>query len=194
MNASRCDDGSWGPFEDLSNYTTALNTRQLSITATVDGDSTKDLAANQTANQALLLYEDISGNATALLKLARLCDGYGCRYPGNATTPTAQYWIDVSRNNDSIDVSPTEHNGYVEGLGFYDNRKLYSLNPEAKLSTPFVSGISLALIKSGFNVQMMFCNNSTDGSTIKSEPSQCNSMLPVIFESWNNASHGEFCM
>lgn len=192
MNASRYDNGRWGPFpfEDLSNHTTAPNTRHLSIASTVDTDSTKDLAANQNANQALLLYEDISGNVTALLKLAQLCAKEGCLYGGYGITPTAQYWIDIGRNNESIDVSPIEHNRSLEAFGLCSSSTLYYLYPGAQLSTPFASGTSFAGIISGFNVQMMFCNDSTDGSTIKSELSHCNSMLPVIFESWNNASHG----
>lgn len=192
MNASRYSDGSWGTFEDLSNYTTAPNTRHLSITSTVDTNSTKDLAANQTASQAFLLYENISGNVTALLKLAQPCDGQGCLYPGYGVAPTAQYWIDVSRNHDSINVSPIEHSGSLEAFAFYSSSTLYCLYPEAKLSTAFASQTSLAGILPGFNVQMMFCNDSTGGSTIESEPLHCNSMLLVTFASCNNASNGQF--
>lgn len=86
----------WQSSEDLSNYTTFPSTRQLSVTST---NSTGTVAANETVNQSLLLYENLHGDVSALLRVARAatdpCDAIAltCLKLGLGTK---SHWIDIT--------------------------------------------------------------------------------------------------
>lgn len=91
----------WQSSVDLLNYTTLPSTRQLSVTST---NSTGAVAANETVNQSLLLYENMHGNVSALLRVARAAAD-----PCNAIALTClklglgteSHWIDITSNKKS---------------------------------------------------------------------------------------------
>lgn len=169
----------WQSGEDLSNYTTSPNSRQLSVTST---NSTGDVPANETVNQSLLLYENLLGNVTALLRVASQA-----AEPCNSLALTClelglgieSHWIDISSKNKSksrSDFLPVYGNHESQAY----SSTLYESGPANRFSAPFASAPLPFLNQSNLVVDMLFCGDS------------CNSFLWVDYFSWTNSSHGFF--
>lgn len=170
----------WQSSEDLSNYTTFPSTRQLSVTST---NSTGTVAANETVNQSLLLYENLHGDVSALLRVARAatdpCDAIAltCLKLGLGTK---SHWIDITSNNKSearFGFSPIY---FIGRFNQTFSSTLYETNGGTTLRAPFASAPTPFLNQSILDVQMLFYDyNST-------------SFLTSEYTSWNNASYGKF--
>lgn len=170
----------WQSSEDLSNYTTFPSTRQLSVTST---NSTGTVAANETVNQSLLLYENLHGDVSALLRVARAatdpCDAIAltCLKLGLGTK---SHWIDITSNNKSearFGFSPIY---FIGRFNQTFSSTLYETNGGTTLRAPFASAPTPFLDQSILDVQMLFYDyNST-------------SFLTSEYTSWNNASYGKF--
>ena len=138
----------------------------------------------------------------ALLQVQQLC-------PALNTTSycfrdyLGSHWLDVTRTNHSIpcsDFSPMDYNSSYDPLehifadhGVIISSTLYDSRPKAKFSTPFVSGASAFEKGSGLSVDLLICDDGTDGeSNEKREISFCNDVTYTTYRSWTNASHGFF--
>lgn len=165
---------------DLLNYTTLPSTRQLSVTST---DSTGAVAANETVKQSLLLYENMHGNVSALLRVARAaadpCDAIAltCLKHGLGTE---SHWIDITSNKKSeprFGFSPIYFtNKFNQTL----STTLYEMSGGSTLRAPFASAPTPFLNQSTLYVQMLLYDyNST-------------SVLVSGYTLFQNASYGTF--
>ena len=61
--------GSWFPYQELGNYSTAVDTRSLSISLFpfANNSSSLNTSENSTTNVALLFYENPNGKVSTLL-------------------------------------------------------------------------------------------------------------------------------
>ena len=180
-----------------SNYTTAPNTRQLSISSISGANSTQKGPTNGTVNQSLLLYEDSSGSVATLLQVQQLCPFYyqDC----NLTS----FSLDVTRTNPSIprsDFSPINYNSTYDPYahlfvphGVIISSTLYESRPGAKFGPPFAAGASVFDKESGLSVDLLICDNGdqTSGFSLGS-PFSCDNVAYTTYRSWTNASHGFF--
>ncbi|KAM0801855.1 hypothetical protein BDR22DRAFT_847330 [Usnea florida] len=194
LNSSTFSDGSWESVDDLSNYSTASNTRQLSVTSTVDTRSISNLSGNQSADLSLLLFENSLGNVSALLEFAHLCNGV-CPYPGPDVPITKSYWIDISRNSKEVAGSSFFFNSTSAGLTFPNSGTLYETLPDSRFSPWFAIGPAYPINGSDLRVQLLICDGRiTDvGLPVrKRDASSCGSILSLNYETWTNSSHGYF--
>ncbi|MCJ1451780.1 hypothetical protein MMC28_002120 [Mycoblastus sanguinarius] len=152
LNSKYFVDGSWSTELSLENYTTAENTRQLSVTLVNNtlnnpGDPSNTvltsvpmtntnlgLSTNITtaAVTALLLFENSIGNVTALANIA-----VRCTMSSLCKNQTLNEWVDISSQRTT---SLLEFD--VKSLGDFPVT-LYESAPEATFSAPFTSGRSL---------------------------------------------------
>ena len=170
----------WQSSEDLSNYTTFPSTRQLSVTST---NSTGNVAANETVNQSLLLYENLHGNVSALLRVARAatdpCNSIAltCLKLGLGTE---SHWIDITSNNKAeprFGFSPIYFNN---GFNQTFSSTLYEMDGGTTLRAPFASAPTPFLDQSMLDVMMLFYDHNST------------SFLFSRYNSFNNASYGKF--
>ena len=186
-----------------SNYSTAPNTRQLSITSSSSVNGTQSGPANGTINLGLLLYEDSSGNVAALLQVLQLCQLIKPT-PSDCGGNGDPYWLDVTSINHSMplsDFSPVYYNSSYDPLdhtpvpdGVIISSTLYESRPGAKFSPPFGTGASLFERGPGLSVDLLICDDGTQTSNFSSDspPLQCNTVAYTTYRSWTNASYGFF--
>ena len=115
----------------LSNYTTAKDTRSLSIGSfPVDDLSGTD---NITRNAALLLYENGSGNVSALLRRISL----------TAPPSTQVHWIDVTSQGTRSLPDEFRNTRATPNKTLYEigrpSKTLYEFDTRITFSTPFTS-------------------------------------------------------
>lgn len=207
MNTSSYNGKRWLSDQRLiSNYTTAPDTRQLSITSISGTNSTQSVPTNGTVNQSLLLYEDSGGNVAALLQVQQLCpiintEISDCYVDGSSYF--GSYWLDVTRINHSIprsELSPVNYKSHYDAYAHHltdgsviVSSTLYESHPGANFSSPFATGASAFEKELGLNVDLLICYDSTQTSALSSEtPSFCNKVAYTTYRSWSNASHGFF--
>ena len=104
------------------------------------------------------------------------------------------YWLDVSRNDDSIprsDFSPVYFDvGYGNGVV---SSTLHESLPGAKLRAPFITGPSNYPSGIGLDVDILVCDGGNDDSfTKKREVSLCKNVTYIAYHSWANISRGCF--
>lgn len=106
--------GGWTLDSTLENHSTAVDTRSLSITLIGNGS----FETNPITNSALLLYENPSGNVSALLQ----------RISRQSTQ-----WLDIT--NQESQSLPDEFRNLPSAL--YWSRTLYESNSNVTYGTPF---------------------------------------------------------
>ena len=151
--------GSWSPDPQLGNYSTAVDTRSLSISLFTTAKNSTDfnnLFEESTTNEALLFYESPNGKVLALLY----------RVMNVVSTPGGEsqidQWIDIT-NQDSKALPNEFRNApgfnYSNSLILLSNnnttfsKTLYEADPIAVYSTPFSSGLD-----SSGSVNAIFCS------------------------------------
>ena len=102
------DTGTWQNDSSLSKYTTAPNTRSLSVTSNLQAISNatnpdSDFDTNVTTMMAVLFYESPNGSVAVLSRFAEGCSDDLCAYDDDSVNPL--YTGDV-RNCSWIDNSP----------------------------------------------------------------------------------------
>ena len=204
MNTSSSTRTGWLAGTSLSsNYSTAPNTRQLSITSSSGTNSTQSGSANGTLNVGLLLYEDSGGNVAALLQVQQLCQIIKPT-PSDCGNDGGPYWLDVTSINRSIprsDFSPVDYNSSYDPLdhtpvdsGVIISSTLYESRPGAKFSPPFATGASLFEREPGLSVDLLICDDGTQTTHFSSDspPLKCNNVAYTTYRSWTNGSYGFF--
>ena len=109
--------GAWSPGLDssLENYSTALNTRSLSVAST---GSPLNATVNSTSS-ALLYYESPSGNISALLQ-------------------QGDRWVDITSQDSKL--LPSEFRNTPTSTQYQGGHTLYESEIYGTLSTPFACG------------------------------------------------------
>ena len=189
------------PGQDPSfNFTTAPDSRQLSITS----NSSQDGRTNGSVNLSLLLYENSGGNVAALLQVQQPISNTNLTY--NDCSFSGSCWHDVTSINQSTLHSyflPVEynssHDSYFHTLvstGVIDSSTLYESRPGARFSPPFATGASLHVDgrDPGLSVDLLICDNGTQTPSLSSgsPSSRCNNVGYTTYRSWTNASYGFF--
>lgn len=137
-------DGSWDQDPDFGNYSTAVDTRSLSISLfPLANSSSLNTFENSTVNVALLYYENPNGKVSALLH--RRLQTILAKGP-NAGLSLSDQWIDITSQESK--ALPDEFRG-APGFNYNntvqrrqtlnDSRTLYEAEPFAVYSTPFFS-------------------------------------------------------
>ena len=128
-----------------------------------------------------MIYEDSGGDVAALLQVREPKPGQGW------------YWLDVSRNDNSIprtDFSPVY---FDVGNGRIASSTLRESIPGAKLHAPFISRPSIRLNPPGLEVDLLVCDSGNNGTlTNNRDLFLCNNVTFITYQSWANASHGYF--
>ena len=199
LNSSIFNGQFWYPGQDPSfNYTTAPDTRQLSLVTNSSGTG----RTNETVNQSLLLYEDSGGNVAALLQVYQLCR-LNNRTPQECYDEGTSYWQDITSINRSIsgpDFIPVDYNSTYDPSynttrnGVIVSSTLYESRPGAKFSPPFATGASIFEKGPGLNADLLICDDGTQTSRFSpdSPSSPCNEVAYTTYRSWTNASYGFF--
>lgn len=159
-------EGSWGQDQYFGGYSTAVDTRSLSIILfSVANDSSNLNNENSTTNIALLYYENPNGKVSALLyrPLTVIAENQ------NDGPYLLDQWIDITsqeskalpnefRNAPGFNYSDAlyTHSGYGNATF---SHTLYEADPIAVYSTPFCSapntfGVSVAWFYSPFNLPL----------------------------------------
>ena len=157
----------WLPDGLSGNYSTAVDTRSLSISLlpTANTSSNLDLSKNSTTNVALLFYENPNGKVSALLyRLMNIVN----ENPQAGMSQQDQ-WIDITSQEskalpNEFRNPPGFHysNTFYKDSGYKDikpSRTLYETDPFAVYSTPFFSAPNLfksvsAIFYSPFNLPL----------------------------------------
>ena len=137
--------GSWFPHQDLGNYSTAVDTRSLSISLfpLANNSSNLNTTQNSTTNVALLFYENPNGKVTTLLY--RLINTFN-----RPSGFLFEQWINITSQENK-----TLPNEFYNAPGFnysntlnypcdsYSNttcsHTLYEADPDVLYNTPFFS-------------------------------------------------------
>ena len=102
------------------------------------------------------------------------------------------YWLDVSRNDDTVPRSDFSPVCFVTDVGRISST-LHEFLPGANLRAPFFSGPSTHPQGPGLSVDLLVCDCGNDGnSTNAQESSLCNDVVYFTYQSWANASRGYF--
>ena len=103
--------GAWQNDGSLTKYSTAPNTRSLSVTSNLQAISnapgenhSSEYNWSDTTTMVVLFYESPNGSVAVLSRVAKGCSGDSCPYVGSVENPL--YTGDV-RNSSWIDESPT---------------------------------------------------------------------------------------
>ena len=124
---------SWLNDSILTEYTTSIDTRSLSVTSNSQWSNTTQLPANITAKLKLLFYEESNGTVSALLETGKNCvlppektdcSAYDLDGPGYGSM---KRWIDISN------LMPNSTSPYPSGVSLHES---YT---NATFSTPFSS-------------------------------------------------------
>ena len=130
--------GSWTPDRFFGNWTTAVNTRSLSVCLLNE----TILSTNSALNLALLFYENPTGKISALLQRAK--------------RPGATEWIDITSQG-SKSLPDAFHRGPNLNSGL--DPTLYQTDSDVTYSTPF----TCAEMLDGNPMELLFYSpNSTD--------------------------------
>ena len=129
------DTGTWQDDGSLSKYTTAPNTRSLSVTSNLQAISNATNPAhgpdwNVTTTMAVLFYESPNGSVAVLSRFAEGCSEDLCAYDDNSVNPL---YTGDNRNFSWIDNSPVLH----QYCGLFPNSKI-----QWQCHTPFASSES----------------------------------------------------
>lgn len=176
-------DGTWVNDSTLENYTTAVNSQQLSITAISSSVTAEGLSANTSSNITLLLYENVSGHVTALLQVK--CGSQPvCQSQPASAYGTFYEWIDTSSQR-TTSIPPSD-------LSLVNQTELYYPYQMAASTTLYESALHL-IFGSPFTSQ--FSNGSDEAElavqAVFHSPS-INALVEVEYNSWSNESHGYF--
>ena len=141
-------DNSWAQDPDFRKYSTAMDTRSLSISLIPDASNSSDLNAskNSTTNVALLYYENPNGKVSALLH--RHLELFA-EDPA-AGSSSQEQWIDITsqeskalakefRNAPGFNYSNTLYKTYNDTTPTMFSHTLYEADPTAVYGTPFFS-------------------------------------------------------
>ena len=164
MSSSILKEGSWAPDPYFGNYSTAVDTRSLSISVfpAANGSSSFNPDTNSTTNVALLYYENSNGKVSALLH--RLLTE-GNQYSGWSSQ---DQWVDItSQESQKLPQEFRNAPGFSYSNSLYEfgsnhnatlfSHTLYEADPTAVYSTPFSSAANFfgpsagALFYSPFN-------------------------------------------
>ena len=133
--------GSWFPYQELWNYSTAVNTRSLSITLFPFANTSLNTTENSTTNVALLFYENPNGKVSTLLY--RLINTFNS--PGGVLF---DQWINITSQeskalpNEFHNAPGSNHSNTPYRLCEFSNtcsHTLYEADPNAVYNTPFFS-------------------------------------------------------
>ncbi|KAM0800348.1 hypothetical protein BDR22DRAFT_972912 [Usnea florida] len=178
---------SWYPDGQFGNFSTAVDTRSLSISSleTVNNSSEFNLVENSTTNLALLFYENPNGKVSALLH--RLLNTVNMKF--RMENAPRDQWIDITSQD-----SKALPNEFRNAPGFnYSNslpnssefittfsKTLYDADPNAVYSTPFL-GAPDYTTGSDVSVSAIFCSplNLPLNAT---SPSTCDSLGSAIYK------------
>lgn len=122
-------DDSWIPDPSFGSYSTAVDTRSLSVSMFPDANTSSNLDpnGNSSANVALLYYEKPNGKVSALLHRSILF-----------YSPFQDQWLDIT-SQESKDLSHEFRN--TPGFNYSDSNAashtLYEADPNTVYSTPF---------------------------------------------------------
>lgn len=158
-------EGSWDQDQNFGNYSTAVDTRSLSITLfPVANDSSILNNENSTTNTALLYYENPNGKVSALLHRHLTVVAENPSYG-----QFSDQWIDItSQESKALPNEFRNAPGFNYSNSLYDSgdgnatfsHTLYEADPIAVYSTPFCStpntfgGSVGALFYSPFNLPL----------------------------------------
>lgn len=118
-------EGVWALASTLGNRSTTVDTRSLSITPIGNGSS----EINSTTKSALLLYENATGIASALLK--RISPQFN-----QYSTYDDVQWIDITdQESQSL---PEEFRNVPDGLDGHFGKALYESGTNTTFGTPFI--------------------------------------------------------
>ena len=172
------------------NYTTAQNTRHLSLIFKANAD----VPANKSVVTGLLLYENPLGNVTALLAAWQYCASGAiyCAAKDGDLNPTSS-WLDISKNDKSVPQSVFSPRYYNYSGSNDDNvnvvsSTLYESSPGTMFSTPFSSAW---FNDSDSQIDILICTGNSQ-PTGEMHNSGCNSLMNEVYTPWTNASHGAF--
>ena len=140
-------EGSWFPDAQFGNYSTAVDTRSLSISLfpTANTSSNFNIDENSTTNVALLFYENANEIVSALIhRLINIVNE-----DPQAGSSQQDQWIDITsqesqalpnefRNPPGFNYSNTLYQ--LSGYNTTFSRTLHEADPVAVYNTPFVSG------------------------------------------------------
>ena len=139
-------EGSWFPDAQFGNYSTAVDTRSLSISLfpTANTSSSFNIGENSTTNVALLFYENPNGKVSALLH--RFINVVSEDPQGGESQQ--DQWIDITsqesqalpnefRNPPGFNYSNTLYK--LSGYNTTFSRTLHKADPIAVYNTPFAS-------------------------------------------------------
>lgn len=144
LSSSIHDEGFWVLDSTLGNFSTAVNTRSLSITSVSNNDT------NSTTNSALLYYENPTGNVSALLQ--RISP-----QPTQILKVLNAQWIDItSQESKSL---PDEFRNVPD---FNLSNTLYE-STNAKFGTPFTIEANF----SGSSIGALFYSPPTSASRFR---------------------------
>ncbi|KAL9071738.1 MAG: hypothetical protein Q9161_004002 [Pseudevernia consocians] len=171
-NFWREGESSWEQDQQFGNYSTAVDTRSLSISLFPMANSSSSLnilGENSTANIALLFYETPNGKVSALLHrlILKIVDENSQAGSFSPESPQDQ-WINITsqeskalpnefRNAPGFNYSNTLYK--VSGYNTTFSQTLYEADPIAVYSTPFFSAPNLfgsvgAVFYSPFNLPL----------------------------------------
>ena len=97
------------------------------------------------------------------------------------------YWLDVSRNNNSIPRSDFSPVYFDVGYSRFSST-LHESVPGAKLRPPFISWPSIRLHGLGLEVELLVCARGSREQA--GDP--FDNVTSITYQSWANASHGYF--
>ena len=135
--------GSWFPYPDLGNYSTAVDTRSLSISLfpLANNSSSLNTSENATTNVALLFYENPNGKVSTLLY--RLVNTFNSPHGLlldqwiNITSQESKALPNEFHNAPGFNYSNTLYNLCVSNITC--SQTLDEADPNAVYSTPFFS-------------------------------------------------------